>query len=461
MSQNAFAESGNSPPPNKRGNLIVLNGGTSQSVLSTPDVQNDILPVIETTARKRVRVKARYQEGHIERLGNWFYIRFRIDTPEGRKLVAHQICPVEGQGSLTAAQQRRKANEIIMASQVNNTAKIMETSLGTTFSRQAEWFLDYLEHRTRRPVAPSTLETWRSAVDKWLTPNIGKLPLSEINNAVAKSLVAKLVESGLSNKSVTNIFGLAKMIVASAVNDEGEEIFPRKWNHDFIQVPIVDGTEQHKPTVSAENITAMLANTEDKQLRMLIILAAASGLRLGEILGLSISNISEDGTVLTIVEKAYRSDVHNFLKTKNGKRLVDLTPEVGQLLREYIGKRTGLLFATKKGKPLSQSNILRRQLHPLQEKLEIQTCGAHAFRRFRITHLRKNLTPDGLVQFWAGHNGRTITDGYDKVKDDVEFRKQVCKSVGLGFTIPTVVVQNVQEIGLKEKGQTVDSACPA
>jgi hypothetical protein len=136
-------------------------------------------------------------------------------------------------------------------------------------------------------------------------------------------------------------------------------------------------------------------------------------------------------------------------KSARSTGIQNVIPEVGQLLREYIGKRTCLLFSTKKGKPLCQSNILRRQLHLLQEELKIQTCGAHAFRRFRITHLRKNSVPEGLLQHWAGHSGKTITDGYDKVKDDLEFRKQVCKSVGLGFTIPAIpaaVVQNVQEI---------------
>jgi len=30
-----------------------------------------------------------------------------------------------------------------------------------------------------------------------------------------------------------------KMVVASAVSDEREQIYPRTWNHDFIQLPVV------------------------------------------------------------------------------------------------------------------------------------------------------------------------------------------------------------------------------
>jgi len=80
------------------------------------------------------------------------------------------------------------------------------------------------------------------------------------------------------------------------------------------------------------------------------------------------------------------------------------------------------------------------------KELGMDICGAHAFRRFRTTHLRKQRAPEGLVQFWLGHGGKSITDGYDRVREDVEYRKEVARSVGIGFTIPTVSVQTVQRI---------------
>ena len=80
-------------------------------------------------------------------------------------------------------------------------------------------------------------------------------------------------------------------------------------------------------------------------------------------------------------------------------------------------------------------------------------CGAHAFRRFRTTHLGKQRAPEGLVQFWLGHAGKSITDGYDPVREDLEYRKEVARAVGLGFMIPAVAVQTVQrfEKSVEEK----------
>jgi hypothetical protein len=69
------------------------------------------------------------------------------------------------------------------------------------------------------------------------------------------------------------------------------------------------------------------------------------------------------------------------------------------------------------------------------ENLNQLKCGRHAFRRFRITHLRKNGVPDDLIHFWLGHAGKSVTDDYSKLKEDLEFRKEVAVRVGLGFEL--------------------------
>jgi integrase len=164
----------------------------------------------------------------------------------------------------------------------------------------------------------------------------------------------------------------------------------------------------------------------NRTLRMLIVLAAASGMRLGEILGLSVSNVSEDGTILKVEEKAFRSEVQDFLKTKNGKRLVDLDLGVGKMLREFIGNRTGLGFCTRTGKPLSQSNILKRQLHPLLKELGAEICGAHAFRLSvrpisASREHRKGWSSSGLVT--PVRASQMATTAFAKTSN-IEYRKE-------------------------------------
>jgi integrase len=112
------------------------------------------------------------------------------------------------------------------------------------------------------------------------------------------------------------------------------------------------------------------------------------------------------------------------------------------MLKGYLDKRQGilksdLLFQSKSGKPLHQSNVLRRTLHPILEKLDELKCGCRAFRRFRITLLRKKGVLEDLIHFWLGHAGKSVTDHYSKLQDDLEFRKEAAVRVGLGFELPS------------------------
>jgi integrase len=133
-----------------------------------------------------------------------------------------------------------------------------------------------------------------------------------------------------------------------------------------------------------------------------------------------------------------------------------LCPPLATMLKEYLDKRqrtlkSDLLFQSKSGKPLHQSNILMRTLHPILENFNEPKCGCHAFRRFRVTHLRKNGVPEDLIHFWAGHAGKSVTDDYSKLKDDLEFRKEVAIRIGLDFEIPS------QKIALGPNGPKIET----
>jgi hypothetical protein len=68
------------------------------------------------------------------------------------------------------------------------------------------------------------------------------------------------------------------------------------------------------------------------------------------------------------------------------------------------------------------------------------------FRRFRNTYLR-NYTEclGGLYKYWMGHAGRDMSDLYNKIKEDVGFRKTWAERCEFGFELPSVV-PNVPKI---------------
>ena len=91
------------------------------------------------------------------------------------------------------------------------------------FPEQAEIWLKNATSRKRKPVATATIDYWRGCLDKWLNPNLSDLPVSEVNNQAVKRLVEIMWRGGLSAKSISNYVLVVKAVVASAVNEEGEQ----------------------------------------------------------------------------------------------------------------------------------------------------------------------------------------------------------------------------------------------
>jgi integrase len=325
------------------------------------------------------------------------------------------------------------------ADSMEHFEKVVLSIHGITFREPAAIWLNQVKDRKRKPLAPSTVENWESHLEKWINPNIGDLPLGAVNNLAMKELVVKMVASGeLGPKSVENYTQVVKMVVASAVNEQGEQIFPRKWNHEFIDMPVVKKHEQKRPSFTGEIVTQLIARTRNPKYRMLNVLCASAGLRLGEALGIDVKDISSDCATIKITQKAWKTQVHGFLKTDNGRREIDLHSSVAAMLNEFVGERkSGLLFCSKSGKPLHQSNILRRSLHPILAEINQPKCGFHAFRRFRLTWLRENAVPKDLEHFWMGHADEEIGDLYSQLENNIKFRKEVAERIGLGFELPS------------------------
>lgn len=251
------------------------------------------------------------QAGHIERSGKWWVVRWWMDL-EGQDNRVHKrarICPISGPGVLSKSERTRRARQIIAESGADtvehfNAVVVKKQETVTTFQEQGARWLEALRTRKRKPVALSTTEDWERILGNWLNPHIGTLPISEVNNASLKRLVAAMSGAGLSPKTIDNYAGLVKMVVASAVDAEGEEIFPRKWNHEFIDMPVVEKSKQNTPCFSGDVMTG-LAGWKKPRERVLFILCGAAGLRIGEALGIEIDkHIASDFSLLKIRQKA-------------------------------------------------------------------------------------------------------------------------------------------------------------
>src|SRR5260370_40787826 len=109
---------------------------------------------------------------------------------------------------------------------------------GTTFRQQAEWWMESLSTRRRRPLKPATVYGWQHCLDKWILPNLGNKLLSEVRNSALRQFVGILSAAGLAPKTIVNVVAVVKLVVASAVDGVGDQLHPRVWSHQLVQQPL-------------------------------------------------------------------------------------------------------------------------------------------------------------------------------------------------------------------------------
>jgi len=452
--------------------------------------QGIVLPTLEKRAKKGIGTMAQFsgQTGTLEKHGKNWTVTYRYRKPGEqkwqRKRVA--ICPISGPGLLGPFERERRKLAVLEEAGVNAEETIQAqvndgVAGGITFQQQAEAWLYASQTRNRNPIEEATANGYRSYLRNHLNPILGELPLSAVDNDALKGLVKKLHEKKLAPKTITEIVNTAKYVVAS-LKANGEEVYKRTWDHEYIDLPIVDPEDQNSEAFTPEQMTQILdaafktaVKKPKNVVYMLSLIVGGLGLRIGEGLAIKVrenigcahckalkprkcqhgTTFSEDCRVLHVRQSVYGKKL-KAPKTKNGIRDVDVPEVLAAVLRKYIaGRKVGrLLFVSRKGNPLLQRNINRDWLHPILESvglrkaerwqdkngrrkvkcLEGEGVAWHAMRRFRSTHLDAQLIPESLIKIWLGHGKKGVTEqSYIKIMGRMDTRKTCVEDVGLGF----------------------------
>jgi integrase len=294
------------------------------------------------------------------------------------------------------------------------------------FDEQASSYLKAIASRKRRPARANTLATYRFLLNL-VSPVIGWKDLSEVDNAAVKLLAGRLAEARLSPATISSAVAVVKQVVGSALDANGNALYPRTWNTDFIDAPAVDPTAQRTPVTAPETISQAISRAP-ATVQALVGLLAGSGLRIGEALVLKaeddgVANYWNPSTgTIQVRATMTRAGFQPAPKTKAGVREVNLDPELNTFLQESLGSVHGFLF------PQSYWTYTREL-----KKLGIE--GGHSLRRARETYLEGQGVPRMLMKFWQGHAAGDITERYIKFGPQIEERKQMAVKAGLGFEL--------------------------
>lgn len=346
----------------------------------------------------------RYQDPRIERHGDEYRIRpyAVVRTPDGnfeRKRTAIRL------GSKDATMSEMKRAKSMVMAKINAGTFVIQQQI-----RMSELLEKYRETRLTLH-AVTTQGKYRAHLQK-IEEAFGKLELGEVKPASVEMWLGKFTGARATKLDMKNLLGA----LYSYATDMGWWSSPSPTARVRLKG---DVEPREKRLLTAAQVRALcldLDRTETvvqgaitgSDVRLMVMIAAVTGMRIGEILRMRRADISVQGQVT--IPRA---------KTEAGKRTVWL----GALTVEVLARLgDGLLFARADGGPVDRRDVQQHHLRPAAERCGIYYpgFGFHAFRRLSITWAQQaGATPIEAAR-QAGHTTTKMTMLYSLTDVDRE-----------------------------------------
>ena len=265
----------------------------------------------------------------------------------------------------------------------------------TVASYLAEHWLPAMHARGLRP---STLAGYENHVRSAIVPALGGLPLQAVTPTHLNKLYGKLRAAGRAPKTIRNVHGVLSKALADA----------ERWGlvgrnpARLADVPTL--TRPKLRVWSPEQTRAFLATVAGDRLVAAWLLAATTGMRRGELLGLRWVDVDIDAGVVRVAQARVRAGnrvVAGEPKTARGRRTIALDPATAAALRQRRKRQAeerllagsayednGLVFTMPDGSPI----------HPNRFSLWFRTRARRAtLPAIRLHDLRHSYATAGLA----------------------------------------------------------------
>jgi integrase len=254
---------------------------------------------------------------------------------------------------------------------------------------------------------PSTAQNYRIHIRKHLSPFFRSFQLTDIHPELVQQYVSS---RRASPKTVRNICVTLQSMWRSA----------RAWGyvtHElFTGIVMPSPLRAQRFFFSAEDVHRIMTAAKEPH-RTFYGLLAETGLRVGELCGLTIDDVDLGRGLLVVRRSAWRGKLGS-PKNKNSVRVIDLSHQCVQHLRCFLESwrpnEQRLLFATRNGTPWDANMQRKRRFRSLLRSLNIQLPrgnGFHAFRHANAALMDRLSIPLKVRQERLGHSTPAITLG--------------------------------------------------
>ena len=285
----------------------------------------------------------------------------------------------------------------------------------------AEWAERWWLPVIRTQVKASTFDSYRRILDLHVLPRIGEVPLAELSSRQITVMYVDLLErgrrnghaAGLSPKSVHNVHIVVHKLLADAVDDELLVVNPS----DRAKRPRSASASQREMGFwEPGELARFLATARSTPLAPLWHLAAMTGMRRGELLGLRWTDIDFERARVAIrrnlVSVAYR--LEETTPKNRQARVVDLDGETLEVLRTHrrvqarrLGRSDGQsqdsrVFCRDDGSPLHPDSV-SQTFERLVKSADVPRIRLHDLRHTHATLALRAGVPTKIVSERLGH----------------------------------------------------------
>ena len=285
---------------------------------------------------------------------------------------------------------------------------------------------------------PKTQRAYRQAIEEYLLPHLGdNILLKQVEPEMILAMFQCMRADGLAENTVGSPYRVGKRVFNLALRWRRVLFNP----FDLVDAPATT-PQTAKVPLALRELHALRTAVAGHRLAVLYELGWALGLRLGELLGISIASIDLNAGTITISQQVLDLDGKPQIEpyTKNNRvRVLPLTSRLVTLVRgrmaQLLHERTrddwdehGLLFPSERGTPMSESNFnrhldgrcvaaqLRLRATDKQTKrgkpILKSAFHPHLFRHTALTWLGESGASDTVIKAIAGHANKNVTDRY-------------------------------------------------
>jgi integrase len=203
-------------------------------------------------------------------------------------------------------------------------------------------FCDYArEWLDRQHARPRTLEKYRWAVEQHLIPHFGRRRLNEITSDDVAAFIAAMGRKGLRGWTITSALRPLSLMLGQAAR-KGRIPSNPVDQLERGERPRCDD-QRPKRILTLEEMRALIAAADGEQYRCLLELLLATGMRIGEALGLAVGDLDARHNLIRIECQLDRDGNRTPLKTEESQRALDIPAGLMRRLLALVDAR-GQLF---------------------------------------------------------------------------------------------------------------------